>query len=170
MHAPEESSNQKPAFGRDLLLWLAAGGGAGLAPCAPGTLGSLVGLAIAYGFSFASPAITWAGLGLAAAAGPAICARGARAAGRGDPGWVVWDEIVGVWLAVQLAPHGWPTGGLAYALAFGLFRLYDIAKPGLIRRCERLPGGYGVMADDVAAGVAAAATAWLLRWAFGQFA
>lgn len=165
MTADDATRRQPPALDRDPLLWLAAGGGSGLAPWAPGTFGSLVGLAAAIAFQFAPVAVAWGAWIAAALAGPAICARGVRAAGYGDPGWVVWDEVVGVWLAVLLAPRDWSPAALGWGAAFVLFRVFDIAKPGLIRRCERLPGGWGVMADDVAAGAAAGAAAWLLRWA-----
>lgn len=66
-----------------------------------------------------------------------------------DPSKVVIDEIVGVWIAMIGVPFSW----LNLALAFGLFRLFDIQKPLGIRRMERLPGGWGVMMDDVLAGV-----------------
>lgn len=158
------SSGGPPRLGRDPWLWLAAGGGAGLAPFAPGTFGSLVGLALAFAFSLAPFPTAWVACLVAAAVGPAICARGAAATGGADPGWVVWDEIVGVWLAVLLGPAAWAPYGLDWLAPFVLFRFYDILKPGPVRALERLPGGHGVMADDLAAGAVAAATAWLIAW------
>lgn len=82
--------------------------------------------------------------------------------GKGDPGPVVIDEVVGQWLTV--APALWllesqtPVSlGLAAISGFFLFRFFDVAKPWPVKRFEDLPGGIGIMADDVAAGVLAAA-------------
>jgi len=110
--------------------------------------------------------------GTAAAGGPALlvaaglcvagCAVtlgwGGRAVGKsghGDPGWVVADEVAGQAMAsaVALAGPVWPSA----ALAFVLFRLLDIVKPWPVNRAERLPGGLGVLADDLVAGAMAAA-------------
>ena len=68
-----------------------------------------------------------------------------------DPSRITVDELVGVWVAMLGVPVNW----LNLLLAFGLFRLFDIWKPLGIRKLEKLPGGWGVMVDDVAAGVAA---------------
>jgi len=66
-----------------------------------------------------------------------------------DPGVVVIDEVVGMLLTLAFVPVGW-AGVLA---GFVLFRLFDIIKPYPCARAERLPGGWGIMADDVLAGV-----------------
>ena len=82
--------------------------------------------------------------------------------GIGDPGPVVIDEVAGQWLTLLPAPmlleHPGPQGlaGVAVA-AFLLFRFFDIAKPWPVRRIEALPGGIGIMADDLAAACYAAA-------------
>lgn len=68
-----------------------------------------------------------------------------------DPSRIVVDELVGVWVAMLGVPNNWQN----LLLAFGLFRLFDIWKPLGIRKFEQMPGGWGVMMDDVAAGVAA---------------
>ena len=68
-----------------------------------------------------------------------------------DPSEVVSDEVAGMWLALIGIPVTWP-GLLA---AFLLFRLFDVWKPGPINRLQNLPGGWGVMMDDVAAGAVA---------------
>ncbi len=73
--------------------------------------------------------------------------------GRPDPGRIVIDEVCGQLIALAFLPPGWVPAGLAFAL----FRFFDIIKPWPIRRLERLPGGWGIMADDVGAGLAAAA-------------
>jgi len=84
--------------------------------------------------------------------------------GQPDPQRVVVDEIVGQWLALFLiAPRAWPV-----LAAFLSFRFFDIIKPGPIRRLERLPGGWGIMADDAGAGLAAAAFGHLLRLLAGR--
>ena len=73
--------------------------------------------------------------------------------GKKDASEVVIDELAGQWIALIVVPPDW-RGWLA---AFVLFRLFDIVKPGPVRMAERLSGGLGVMADDVVAGVLAAA-------------
>ncbi|HLH40017.1 MAG TPA: phosphatidylglycerophosphatase A [Bryobacteraceae bacterium] len=121
----------------------------GYAPKAPGTAGSLAAIAIAW----LIPAPPWAfaifGLALAA---PGIWAAGvtARELGRTDPGIVVVDEVAGQWITLAGAAHlNWQS----FLIAFVLFRLFDIWKPPPVRQLEKLPGGLGIVADDVMAGV-----------------
>ena len=73
--------------------------------------------------------------------------------GKKDASEVVIDELAGQWIALLVVPPDWRW----WLAAFVLFRLFDIVKPGPVRMAERLPGGLGVMADDVVAGVLAAA-------------
>jgi phosphatidylglycerophosphatase A len=69
-----------------------------------------------------------------------------------DPGYIVWDEFIGMWIALLLLPKSL----LAYALAFALFRLFDIVKKGPVGWADkRFSGGFGVMFDDVLAGLLA---------------
>ena len=76
-----------------------------------------------------------------------------------DPSVVVWDEFIGQWIALLLAPAGW----MWMALGFGLFRLFDIWKPWPVSWADRkLHGGVGAMLDDVLAGVYAFATVQLI--------
>ena len=78
----------------------------------------------------------------------------ARDLGVHDHGGIVWDEMVGIWITLWLAPAGWQW----LLLGFGLFRLFDIVKPWPIRWIDRqVHGGLGIMLDDVLAGV----FAWL---------
>ncbi len=81
---------------------------------------------------------------------------------RKDPSWFVLDEVAGMMTAILLVPQTWP--GLL--MAFGLFRLFDIWKPWPVRVAERLPGGWGIMADDLVAGLLAGIGGWLLFHAF----
>ena len=79
--------------------------------------------------------------------------RTAVLAKRQDPGLVVVDEVLGQWVTLLGATAYNP---ISFGAAFLLFRLLDIWKPGPIRRLEKLPGGYGIVADDLAAGVVGA--------------
>lgn len=139
---------------------LALGFGAGLAPRAPGTFGSLVGvvlglLAVALGGSVGLWAITL----LAVAIAPAVCGMASARLGDRDHPAIVWDEIAGYLVTVVTLPHS----GLAIALGFGMFRAFDILKPWPIRVLERrLAGGLGIAADDWLAGVLAAASVHLI--------
>ncbi len=86
---------------------------------------------------------------LAFAAGTWSAGQLARRSGRTDPSIVVIDEVAGMWCALLVAePSLW-----YYGAAFILFRFLDIFKPGVVGRMEKLPGGWGVMMDDVAAGL-----------------
>jgi phosphatidylglycerophosphatase A len=69
--------------------------------------------------------------------------------GRKDPGHVVIDEVAGQWLTLAVCQPDWPHA----LLGLGLFRLFDITKPWPIRKLEALPGGWGIMLDDLAAGL-----------------
>ena len=82
-----------------------------------------------------------------------------REAGRTDPGFVVIDEVIGQWIALIASPADWRHGLIALAL----FRLFDITKPFPVRRLERLPGGWGIVFDDVGAGLYALVVASLIR-------
>ena len=144
-----------------LIALILATVGVGYLPGAPGTYGAAVGVLIGWGAAVAglSGLVYLAGtvaLGLAGAwAASAAC----RVWGTHDDGRVVIDEVVGQLLA--LAPLVlWPKANIffpALVTGFVLFRVFDIAKPGPVRWAEGLPGGVGVMADDVVAGLLAAA-------------
>ena len=132
---------------------IALGFGAGLAPFAPGTFGSLVGLAFAMALAPLGPAWNLAAVVIAVLAGIWICGESARRLGVHDHPAIVWDEVAGMMIAMLAAPDGW-WGAL---LAFALFRLFDILKPWPIREIDHgLGGGAGIMLDDVLAGIFAA--------------
>ena len=153
--------SREPSSGHNLslldrLAWLyATGCGVGLAPKAPGTFGSLLGLLIVWGWqSLSRPThesviVALAGVLL----GVAAAQRTARRCGLEDPGCVVCDEIAAFTIVFGMTPITWTTAAIGWAW----FRVFDIAKPWPIRRLERLPGGWGIMADDLLAGVFAAA-------------
>ncbi len=82
-----------------------------------------------------------------------------RESGRTDPGFVVVDEVIGQWIALLFCPVDWRHG----IIALLLFRIFDITKPFPVRRFERLPAGWGIVFDDVAAGLYALGIASLLR-------
>jgi phosphatidylglycerophosphatase A len=149
---------------------LATGFGSGLSPFAPGTAGSLVGLLLAWILASHVP-ILGSPLGLLMS-GLAICLLGVavsepvcRALESEDPGCVVIDEIAGQIVAGAgvVLVAGAPLW--AWGAAFILFRAFDVLKPFGIARLQGLPGGWGVVADDLAGGVAAGLVVALVgRW------
>lgn len=141
---------------------LAFGFGAGLSPWAPGTVGTLVGVPFALLMLQLSPAMIGAFLALMTAAGIYLCGESARRLGVHDHGGIVFDEIVGYLVACLPLLAGWRPEAqplwLGLLLAFVLFRCFDILKPWPIRWLDReVHGGLGIMADDLLAGLMAAA-------------
>ncbi len=133
---------------------VASGGGIGFMPHAPGTWGSLLAAAVGAALLEGGRWLLVLGVVVATAAGLWAIP---RAGGTDDPGWVVIDEVAGMWIALLPLAYPSPLGILA---AFLLFRLFDIVKPGPIGRLDRIAGRVGVMADDLAAGAAAAILLW----------
>ncbi len=128
---------------------LAFGLGAGLLRPAPGTWGTLMGWLLWVAVLGRLPDAWIAGvLVLAFALGCWACQRCGRALGAPDHGGMVWDEVVAFWLVLWLTPGSiW-----MQALAFVLFRLFDILKPPPVRTFDRrLKNGFGVMLDDILA-------------------
>ncbi len=141
-----------------LAFVLATWFGCGLAPIAPGTAGSLAAIVIAYFLPWPPPAFALCALAITPLG---IWAAGvtAKQVGREDPGLVVIDEVAGQWLTLSAAATlNWKS----LLLAFALFRLFDIWKPFPVNRLERLPGGLGIMADDLAAGLYGALVIFVL--------
>lgn len=141
---------------------LATVGGLGDLLPAPGTtVGSLTGAVLYWGASRLWPHATSAVAigGLAVLVPLSVWACGTEAARRGltDPGPVVLDEVAGQWLALAVVAlvRSRPPGLGAITAAFLLFRLLDVAKPWPIYTLERLPGGWGIVADDLAAALVA---------------
>jgi phosphatidylglycerophosphatase A len=141
---------------------VATGLGSGYAPVAPGTAGSLVGLALFWPVHNLPLAGQAAATVLVFALGVAAAGRVARRLGIEDPGLVVVDEVVGMWVSLL----GLPLTGVTAVAGFVLFRVFDVFKPYPARDLERLPGGWGIMCDDVMAGVYAnlLLRAGLLAW------
>ena len=129
--------------------FIALGFGAGLAPVAPGTFGTLAGLAIYWLLALALPPLAIAFLAIPLFfVGVWACGVAGRNLGVADHGALVWDEIVAFLPLAALA-----SASLVLQLvAFGLFRLFDVWKPFPIRQFEaRVKGGFGVMLDDLLA-------------------
>ena len=155
-----------PASGwRDrMALGVATMGPCGHAPVAPGTFGSAAGLLLFWAVrASGSLAVELAVVLAVTAVGVVVATRAESATGRHDPGLIVIDETAGMLVTLAAVPVGFG-GAVAGFLAF---RLFDIVKPFPARRAERLPGGWGVMADDLVAGVYAQALLRLFLWVTG---
>ena len=143
--------------------WLfGTGFGSGFAPIAPATVASAIALAVYWALPISgdSPAL-YLMIALGAALG--VWATGTLVRPTLlDPPQAVWDEVIGMWVTCLLLPKTLPW----LAAAFLCFRALDIIKPFPINRLERLPGGVGIMADDLAAGLAGAVALNLVRLAF----
>ena len=142
---------------------IAFGFGSGLAPKAPGTVGTLLGLPLFWLIAAATPDLPKQ-IALIIAVfllGVWACGRTGHALGVADHGGMVWDEIVAFALVLLFTPVGW----LWIVLAFALFRLFDILKPWPIRLADaRLKNGFGVMFDDLLAAGYAIAVIKGLQW------
>jgi phosphatidylglycerophosphatase A len=138
--------------------------GCGYSPVAPGTAGSAAAILLAILFHHYAGLPTWAFAVLAALLfAPAVWSAGVTAnlVGDKDPSIVVIDEVIGQWITLAAAPRlNWKS----YLLAFLLFRLFDIWKPPPVRQLEALPGGLGINADDVMAGIYAALVLFAAGW------
>lgn len=169
-------------------VWIATGFGLGYLPVAPGTWGSLGGVAIALflssfweGLAFAIPVsfnslpiwlvflllagILFFYIGVIAIVGVWASRHAARYLGKSDPQQVVIDEISGQMITyLPLGALRFADGGWKYVLlGFVLFRVFDIVKPWPARAAEKWPGGWGIMADDWFAGIYAAGVLWFVQ-------
>jgi len=141
--------------------FLAFGFGSGLAPKAPGTFGTLLGLPLFAALLLVPESLHLAVIALLFLAGIPICQKAGDTLGVSDHSGIVWDEIVAMLLVLEFTPAAWPW----WIAAFALFRLFDIWKPAPIRHFDaRLKGGFGVMFDDLLAALYAIAALWLLQW------
>jgi phosphatidylglycerophosphatase A len=159
-------TNEVPADASGLLRhpagWIGTGFGSGLFPRAPGTVGSLAALLPWwFGLRQLDPLAYMAALAVAFAIGVWSANWLITRTRIADPSVFVWDEFVGLWIALFLAPAGW-----AWALGgFALFRLFDIWKPWPVRWADRsVHGGVGAMLDDVLAGLYALVILQGIAW------
>ncbi|MBW2370815.1 MAG: phosphatidylglycerophosphatase A [Deltaproteobacteria bacterium] len=131
------------------ILFLATGGGAGHLPVAPGTFGSILGLFFCFVLSVLPPA--WIGICLVLCILIAVWTSeyAERLLGKKDHSAIVIDEIIGMMVTLVNVPFRLET----VVAGFVLFRLLDIIKPPPIRTIQNMPGGAGVVFDDVAAGI-----------------
>jgi len=152
---------QPKAVRRFAVLALATAGGVGFAPVAPGTFGSLVGVALYAGLVGRGPLAVSAATLLVTGLGIWAAGEAERAFARSDDGRIVIDEVAGQLVALCplafLLPTELAIAPLPLLLGFCAFRALDIAKPGPVRWAERrFSGGRGVMLDDLVAGALAA--------------
>jgi phosphatidylglycerophosphatase A len=161
--APDGAADPSRATAAErLAVLVATAGGVGYAPVAPGTVASAVTVVAVW---LLKPSVA----GLMAASvivivGGTLAAQGAeRALGGGkDPGAIVIDEVAGMLLTVLFAP----ATPVALAVGFVLFRIFDVVKVFPADRAERLPGGIGVMLDDVISGLYGLGVLAVLRTLF----
>ncbi len=164
--------------------WLATGFGSGYLKPAPGTWGTLAGLLawlLMVGGLSGSP---WRPTQWILLSAPSVLTlvavwaadRVVKETGQTDPSFIVVDEWAGIWFAltpllftITLQPQPWLLWLARLVAPFMLFRLFDIWKPGLVDAAQDLPGGWGVVMDDVLAGLLAALITWPLdRWLGAQ--
>lgn len=163
--APDPNRETRTGAAERAALFLATGCGLGYAPKAPGTFGSLLGLPLVWLIEPVreTPIAYGVVTVLLFLVGVPICTRGATLFGRNDPPQVVFDEIAAfpvVFAFTTLTP-------LSAVLGFVWFRVFDVLKPWPIRRFERLPRGWGIMADDTVAGIFACGALCLSVWLWG---
>lgn len=153
----------KPNFSNPTHI-LAFGFGSGLAPKAPGTVGSLAAMLVWWVWLqelsiYTQLSVLVAGFFL----GIFVCHQCAKDLGVHDYGGIVWDEWIGLWISYLFLPQGiiWLLAG------FGLFRLFDILKPFPISWLDKkITGGLGIMLDDVLAGLAALSILQIIIYVF----
>jgi len=156
------SPSSSPRRKVDLIFLIATWFGCGLSPIAPGTAGSLAAVVI----GIALQVYVGSGHGTFLLLAVILCIPGIWAAGvvarrenRVDPHLVVVDEVIGQWITIAGASTlNWKS----WIAAFLFFRLFDVWKPPPARQLESLPGGWGIVADDVMAGVYGALAIFLL--------
>jgi phosphatidylglycerophosphatase A len=153
-------------FATRLPAWLATCFGLGRFPVAPGTFTSAVATLGAIPLVLLGWKVLMLALCVVTVVGIPVCGSYARSTRIHDPSDCVLDEVAGQWLAIlpaALAARGdrWPV----YVVAFFAFRFFDIWKPWPVWWAERLPGGAGIVADDIFAGAYAAVIVFGLLWA-----
>jgi phosphatidylglycerophosphatase A len=135
-----------------LAAFLATAGGAGLAPKAPGTAGSIVGVLVYAAMEAAQAGAWFVHVILFFLIAGTLAANRVESLWGHDSQRIVVDEVVGQMVVFAYSAGRMPLSAFTVVTGFLLFRVFDIVKPFPLRRLERLPGGAGVMADDVGAG------------------
>lgn len=149
-----------PGFLRNPVHLLAFGFGSGAMSRAPGTWGSLAAIPLWYALAQLPLPAYWAVVMLALVVGVWLCGRTAHDLKVHDHSGIVWDEFVGMWIVLGFFPETLQ----GVLVCFLLFRLFDITKPWPISWLdEHLPGGLGIMVDDVVAGAAALLAVYLIE-------
>lgn len=133
--------------------FLGFGFGSGLIPLMPGTMGSLAAIPLLFGFVSLSITLQLATVLISFIVGIFICDKVSKDLGVHDHGSIVWDEVVGMLIVFIAVPLTWQN----VLLGFILFRMFDILKPWPISFLDKhVHGGFGIMLDDVIAGIFAA--------------
>lgn len=149
LRAREPRRAPRPAHPPGPWVLLAAWGPCGYAPVAPGTFGTLGAIPIYWALSSLSPGLYLVTLAALAALGAYAAQRAGAYWGVADASPIVIDEVVGYLVTVALVPFSWATA----LLGFLLFRVFDVLKPWPASALDRVKNGFGVVMDDVAAGV-----------------
>jgi len=133
---------------KTIALFIATTFYSGYFPIAPGTVGSFVAVLILWFL----PTLSWLTLSIISITGFLIGVWAANIAEESwghDPGRVNWDEVIGMFITIIVLPKHW----VIYGCGFFIFRFFDIIKPFPVNKMEKLPGGLGIMSDDVMAGI-----------------
>jgi phosphatidylglycerophosphatase A len=150
-----------------LAVLIATAGGAGFMPKAPGTAGALAGVLLYLLMETLQAGAYLPHVIILVFIAGVLAARQVETFWGHDSQRIVIDEVVGQWIAFCLIAGRQPVSSFLVAMGFVLFRLFDIWKPFPLRRLEQLPGGAGVMADDVGAGFYALVVLTLVQHFFG---
>ena len=141
---------------------LAVGLGSGMSPIMPGTMGSAMAIPLWLLFNGLQPYLYWVLIVVAFIFGCFLCQKTSDDTHTHDSGHIVWDEFVGMWITLFFIPQ---ISVLWVAIAFVAFRVFDMAKPWPIRWFDkRVPGGFGIMVDDVIAAIFSSLTVYALTF------
>ena len=139
---------------------LAVGLGSGMSPIMPGTMGSAMAIPLWLLFDGLQPYLYWVLIVVAFIFGCFLCQKTSDDTHTHDSGHIVWDEFVGMWITLFFIPQ---ISVLWIAMAFFAFRVFDMAKPWPIRWFDkRVPGGFGIMVDDVIAAIFSSVTVYVI--------